>query len=229
MRKISVYLILLLTLFVYKQHYVIAQPLPPSPTVTHVQTFSEAFINENLKIVAHANFLDSNVDSVLIHYRLHSQDDFIIKKMKKSDNKYNINLIFSEPGQLEYFFTAYYWGMKSYNTKYRKVGSYYTIKISPAAPFAEYTQDQTFQLGQNYPNPAKQQISIPVYLAEEAEVHIKIFNKQGNMVRAYDSEMLSPGQNNIIISGLSLKTGTYFYKVTAGKYESTKQMMVYQY
>ena len=60
---------------------------------------------------------------------------------------------------------------------------------------------EKFFPGQNYPNPFAELTHIPVSLSEETNVHLILFNEQGNAVDVVWNGMLSPGRHNIVFDG----------------------------
>ena len=88
----------------------------------------------------------------------------------------------------------------------------------------------------NYPNPFNPETWIPYDLAEDADVHIHIYNLKGESIRqlslgfqtagTYRSQSRAAywdGQNAI---GEPVASGIYFYTFQAGKFKSTRQMVI---
>jgi len=91
---------------------------------------------------------------------------------------------------------------------------------------------ENFQLEQNYPNPFNPTTTIRFGVAaEQASVSLKIFDVSGREVRTLIGEQMSAGQyevewdgkNN---SGSTVAGGVYFYRLAAGTYVQTKQMIL---
>lgn len=89
---------------------------------------------------------------------------------------------------------------------------------------------------QNYPNPFNPETWIPYQLSEASEVIIKIYDVSGKMVRelrlgykpagiytSQDRSAYWDGKNDF---GELVSSGVYFYTMQAGKYVSTKKMIV---
>jgi hypothetical protein len=101
----------------------------------------------------------------------------------------------------------------------------------------ENTPDQSALL-QNYPNPCKSETWIPYLLSSESEVHISIYNSNGEIVRKFDLGAKVSGhyvdKSSAVYwdcrneSGEMVSSGIYFYELRAGKYISTKKMVVTQ-
>ena len=70
-------------------------------------------------------------------------------------------------------------------------------------------------LGQNYPNPASSETTIPFYLSEEANVHLGIYDINGHLVSEVVNEHLSVGDHRISVNLDNLAAGAYTYKIEA--------------
>ena len=88
----------------------------------------------------------------------------------------------------------------------------------------------------NYPNPFNPETWIPYDLAQDAEVHIHIYNLKGESIRrlslgfqtagAYRTQSRAAywdGQNEI---GESVASGIYFYTFQAGHFKATRRMVI---
>ncbi len=87
------------------------------------------------------------------------------------------------------------------------------------------TVDQ-FGLSQNYPNPFNPITVIEFYLPEGSHVSLKIYNSLGEEVSTLIDKMENSGKHNIRFNGNNLSSGIYFYRLTAGKYNSIKKMIL---
>lgn len=88
----------------------------------------------------------------------------------------------------------------------------------------------------NYPNPFNPETWIPYDLAQDAEVHIQIYNLKGESIRrlsiglqtvgTYRTQSRAAywdGRNDI---GESVASGVYFYTFQAGHFKTTRQMVI---
>ena len=87
------------------------------------------------------------------------------------------------------------------------------------------------ELSGNYPNPFNPATSISYSLSQESNVQIDIFNVKGQKVKQLLSDQLSAGQHITVWNGKddagkSVTSGVYFYKMKAGKFVSTKKMIL---
>lgn len=87
------------------------------------------------------------------------------------------------------------------------------------------------QLNNNYPNPFNPTTTIGFNLKEEAKVKIEIYNIHGQKVDTVADGYYGAGYNNVNWNGVDgegrpVASGVYFYKMKAGRYTSTKKMIL---
>jgi hypothetical protein len=93
------------------------------------------------------------------------------------------------------------------------------------------TVGSPFVLKQNYPNPFNPGTTIAFSIAEESDVELLIYDVRGALVRTLVRERREPndfrvvwnGKNN---AGISVASGVYFYRLTAGDFRTTKKMVL---
>ena len=88
----------------------------------------------------------------------------------------------------------------------------------------------------NYPNPFNPETWIPYDLAEDAEVHIHIYNTKGESIRqlslgfqtagTYRTPSRSAYWDGRNTSGETVASGVYFYTLQAGDVKATRQMVI---
>jgi hypothetical protein len=89
-----------------------------------------------------------------------------------------------------------------------------------------------FALLQNFPNPFNPETTIKYNLAEATDVHLRIFNIVGQVVRTLVAERQSAGRYQVRWSGTddrgaSASSGIYFYELSAGgKFQDVKRLML---
>ena len=94
----------------------------------------------------------------------------------------------------------------------------------------------TTGLGQNFPNPFNPETWIPYRLALDANVTVKIFSRNGHLVRTIDAgpkkadayekrsdAVYWDGRNEF---GEHVANGTYFYTLTANRFSATRKMAI---
>ena len=82
-----------------------------------------------------------------------------------------------------------------------------------------------------YPNPFNPNTNIRYQLKEAGDVKIDIYNARGQLVRSFSRTHDAPGYYQINwdgrdSSGKTVSSGVYQYKMTSGKYHSTKKMVL---
>jgi len=83
-----------------------------------------------------------------------------------------------------------------------------------------------YKLNQNYPNPFNPSTIINYQIPEEGFVTLKVYDILGNEVKILVNENKPVGSYNIRFDASGLASGMYIYRLTAGKYISTKKMLM---
>jgi hypothetical protein len=93
-----------------------------------------------------------------------------------------------------------------------------------------------FTLLQSYPNPSRQEVWIPFILLEDADLIIRVYTVDGQLVRKL--ELNSKRANSYIdretaaywdgrnTTGQQVSSGVYFYQVSAGKFSATRKIAI---
>jgi len=84
----------------------------------------------------------------------------------------------------------------------------------------------TFSLEQNYPNPFNPTTVIKYSVPEASNVQLKIYNILGKEVASLVNSNQVAGQYSVSFNAQNMASGVYFYTISAGKYTSTKKMML---
>jgi len=87
------------------------------------------------------------------------------------------------------------------------------------------------ELKGNYPNPFNPTTTIRYSVKEAGPVEIEIYNVKGQLVKHLMQEDKAAGEHTVIWNGndennQAVSTGVYFYKMNAGKYSSTRKMIM---
>jgi hypothetical protein len=88
------------------------------------------------------------------------------------------------------------------------------------------TLPANFELSQNYPNPFNPTTEISYLLPAKSEVRLDVFNILGQMVASLPQGLQEAGKHSVIFDASNLSSGTYLYRLEAGKTTSTKKMIV---
>jgi hypothetical protein len=79
-------------------------------------------------------------------------------------------------------------------------------------------------LGQNYPNPFNATTIIPFDLEENADITLKVYNLNGQLIETLIDGHMSAGHHNIDWDASALSSGMYFYKLSIGNRVYTRKM-----
>jgi PKD repeat protein len=121
----------------------------------------------------------------------------------------------ADPGKL------YYYKLLAYS---------FEGKISEHGPIsAEIKNPDRYELGQNYPNPFNMHTSIPFKLSDAGRVQLKIYNLQGQTVRALVNQTMSAGSYVMPWDGRDdfqriVPGGVYLYKLTINGMIMTRKL-----
>jgi photosystem II stability/assembly factor-like uncharacterized protein len=83
-----------------------------------------------------------------------------------------------------------------------------------------------FSLSQNYPNPFNNSTIISYQISADNYVTLIVYDVLGNQVTTLISENKKAGYYTINFSASDLSSGIYFYKLTAGEFNSTKKFLL---
>jgi len=87
------------------------------------------------------------------------------------------------------------------------------------------------ELHHNYPNPFNPETTIRFSVKEASPVTIEIYNVKGQLVKTLVNDLKEAGNHSVVWNGRdnnnrSVSSGVYFYKMNAGKYSSTRKMIL---
>ncbi|MFA3781683.1 FlgD immunoglobulin-like domain containing protein [Melioribacteraceae bacterium 4301-Me] len=129
--------------------------------------------------------------------------------------------------------TRYYWRVRSktkdgYSSQYSYKGEFSTGTVTAVT---EEKLPTDFSLSQNYPNPFNPTTRITYSLPENAFVTLKIYDILGREVRTLVNQEVNRGVYNVDWDGKDefgnhVASGTYIYRLVAGKYVSVKKMIL---
>ncbi|MFH1893347.1 MAG: T9SS type A sorting domain-containing protein [Candidatus Zixiibacteriota bacterium] len=83
-----------------------------------------------------------------------------------------------------------------------------------------------YKLSQNYPNPFNPITTIGFYLAKSGAASIQVHNLLGQLVAREEWEHLGAGWHSYEFVGADIPSGVYFYRLTAGDFNTSKKMLL---
>ena len=84
----------------------------------------------------------------------------------------------------------------------------------------------TFSLFQNYPNPFNPTTKIKFSLTSPEMVKLTVYNVLGQKVETLIDQRLASGEYTVDFDGSKLASGVYFYRLQAGKFDETREMVL---
>ena len=104
-------------------------------------------------------------------------------------------------------------------------GFWYEYEIATPV-IKEETLPIVYKLEQNYPNPFNPSTIIKFAVPERSNVIIKIYDVLGGELFTLVNEEMDAGWYEKIFSANGFSSGVYIYRMEAGKYISTKKMLL---
>jgi hypothetical protein len=100
------------------------------------------------------------------------------------------------------------------------------LRVESEAATVEQALPVSFGLRQNFPNPFNPTTTVVYALPDRENVRLEIFDLLGRVVLVPVDEIQGPGVTSVHIDAANLTSGTYFYRLRAGRHAATKAMMV---
>ena len=104
--------------------------------------------------------------------------------------------------------------------------SYNVNGIGASSGVAMKAEQDGFVLGQSYPNPASGLAEVSFTLPNDASISIVLMDLTGQTVQSVFTGNLSAGAHTLPMNVNSLSSGTYFYTLTSGDVQLTRQMTI---
>ena len=83
-----------------------------------------------------------------------------------------------------------------------------------------------FGLEQNYPNPFNPTTNIMYTVPNREYVNLTVYNILGEKIATLVDEEKAPGKYTVTFDGSKLSSGVYFYRLHAGKFNETREMVL---
>jgi len=107
--------------------------------------------------------------------------------------------------------------------------SYTIVKSNSTTGVYEYSSvANTFKLNQNFPNPFNPETTIQYTIPSAANVDLEVFDVMGREVQSIAHEFQQSGTYTVSFKAqnLSLSSGIYYYRISAGAYSECKKMIL---
>ncbi len=118
---------------------------------------------------------------------------------------------------------------KNSSSKYMYIGDvvcYGTTTITTAIQKSQPAIASKFSLNQNYPNPFNPTTNITYQIPEKSMVSLKVYNVLGQAVATLVHGEQARGQYNVRFDGSGLTSGVYIYRLQAGNFSQSKELML---
>lgn len=103
----------------------------------------------------------------------------------------------------------------------------YTIGINSPTGVTEVDANPIgFTLEQNYPNPFNPTTTIRYTLASASDVKLTVFDMFGREIETLVNSSVPAGTYEVVFDASKLSSGIYFYRLIAGKFTKTKEMLL---
>jgi hypothetical protein len=83
-----------------------------------------------------------------------------------------------------------------------------------------------FGLEQNYPNPFNPATNIMYTVPGREYINLTVYNILGEKIATLVDEEKAPGKYTVTFDGSRLPSGVYFYRVHAGRFNETREMVL---
>ncbi|MBL0036879.1 MAG: T9SS type A sorting domain-containing protein [Flavobacteriales bacterium] len=100
------------------------------------------------------------------------------------------------------------------------------LTFDPSVGIEEADFQNGVGLGQCFPNPAADVVTIPFELKSGARVRMEMHDVSGKLVRVLENSTRAAGAHRLEVNVQNMNEGVYFYTLTAGDVRMTKRMTV---
>lgn len=111
-----------------------------------------------------------------------------------------------------------------------EAGAAYLVSVSGSVVVVDIEEEPTHQVGfaleQNYPNPARDDTTIPYTVFEAGNVRVEVYDLLGRQVATLVDAVHAAGKYKVVFNTFSFSSGMYFYRLISDKSVATKQMHV---
>jgi hypothetical protein len=217
-------------------------PYYPQIVITPPKTINDSSLLFSFKVMHNYNTLMSSgksliyIDSVYLS-GFYKKDNSVIGDVKiKAENLEQTYIYMVDTSlSLDLLKQGYSFYFKVYardkgiipRTAIEPDTGYFCVAYTPPNSVKSGNTDlYSFEVEQNYPNPANPSSIINYSVASECRVKITLYNSLGQMISVLEDSEKAPGKYKAAFNGSMLSSGVYFYHISAGKYAATKKLIL---
>jgi autotransporter-associated beta strand protein len=124
-----------------------------------------------------------------------------------------------------YSFTDEPLGGKEFKYRLKQIDFDGTFEYSDEVT-AVFDDVSKFSLEQNYPNPFNPVTKISYTIPQRSNVKLRVYNMLAQLEAELVNESQEAGHYQVVFNGSNLPSGTYFYKLEAGKFVEVKKFLL---
>ncbi len=98
--------------------------------------------------------------------------------------------------------------------------------VGPMSVGTELAVPKQYSLDQNFPNPFNPVTKISYGIPAASHMSLKVFDMLGKQIAVLKDQQQNPGNYTVDFDALTLPSGIYYYRLSAGNFTSTKKMTV---
>lgn len=83
-----------------------------------------------------------------------------------------------------------------------------------------------FELGNSFPNPATDRVTVPYRINTTSQVHIQLLDTQGKMLRLLMDDIKEAGDHSLVVDLQEFSNGIYLIEFKSGFYKEIKKLVV---
>lgn len=208
----------------------------PTYYVDFISTDPEAMVRPHLSIPEGLTVSDEGSQTVALSWSASEGDDELDEyKVYRGDEEAEDLEDFEEIARtsnttyedvVETGDQAYRYRVSAISTDDRETLPSEYAEITVTSSEEEAGVPDEFALHDNYPNPFNPSTNIQYDLPEQATVTLRVYNVMGQLVQTLvDNVEQQPGQHTIEFDASDLASGVYIYRIEAGNFSQTRQMM----
>ncbi len=104
--------------------------------------------------------------------------------------------------------------------------STYINSVNDIVTIHEIEASKTDMQLTNYPNPVSDNTTIEFMLSSKAKVNLQIWDAYGRLMETLIASELQEGKHSIVFNKKNLKSGVYYYSLTADRRRKTNKMII---